>query len=172
MTEKTKKSSQFAGFAPNPGIIQGKGSFEPYEGTTELPAIKPTKERLTPYMWKSCSVADLVRFRDEITDALPTLELSKMNLEEETLLQYHTLRALQGNVMDDEEVPVNQRTQVANSIGSTLRALGDQQVALYSSERFKQIENLLIRTLDKLPEDLAAEFIEAYGRILDTYVSK
>lgn len=116
--------------------------------------------------WSIYTVAELVRFRDEITKALPPLQLSHLNLEEEMLLQYHTLRELQGDVMGDGEVPVNQRAQVANSVASTLKSLGDMQVELYSSERFKDIENLLVRTLDKMPEDLAAEFLTGYEEML------
>ena len=116
--------------------------------------------------WSIYTVAELVRFRDEIGRALPPLQLSLLNLEQEVLLQYHTLRELQGEVLGDGEVPVNQRAQVANSVAATLRTLGDQQIELYNSERFKDIENLLVRTLDKLPEDLAAEFLTGYEELL------
>ncbi len=124
------------------------------------------KGRPAKQNWALLTVAELVRLRDEITQALPPLELSKMNLEEEMLLQYHTLRELQGAVMEDDEVPVNQRAQVANSVAGTLKTLGDQQITLYSSERFKQVENALIRELDKLPEATAAAFLDHYAKIV------
>lgn len=119
--------------------------------------------------WSIHTVAELVRFRDEITRALPPIELSKINLEEETLLQFHSMRELQSTVMEDDDVPVNQRAQVANTVGAILKTLGDQQVALYSSERFKQVENALVRELDKLPEELAASFLDGYAKILAKY---
>ena len=119
--------------------------------------------------WALLSVTELIRFRDEITRELPPIELSKVNLEEEVLLQFHSLRELQSAVMGDDDVPVKQRAQFANTIGATLKTLGDLQIALYSSERFKQIENALIRQLDKLPEELAASFLDAYAKILAKY---
>lgn len=119
--------------------------------------------------WSIHTVSELVRFRDEITKMLPPLELGSLNLEEEMLLQYHNLRELQGSVMDDETVPVNQRAQVANTVAATLKTLGDQQIELYSSERFKDIENLLVRSLDKLPEDVAAAFLVEYEKILQRH---
>jgi hypothetical protein len=123
----------------------------------------------TSHNWKIHTVAELIRFRSEINQELPPLELGKMNLEEEMLLQYHAMRELQGKVMEDDDVPVNQRAQVANTMATTLKTIGDQQIALYSSERFKQIENLLIRTLDKLPEEVAAVFLEQYAKILEKH---
>lgn len=129
-------------------------------------------ERKAPYNWSLLTVAELVRFRDEISRTLPPTELSKLNLEEETLLQFHTLRELQAAVMDEKEVPVNQRAQVANSVGSILKSLGDQQITLYSSERFKDVENLLIRSLTKLPEDVARDFINDYEKILRNHGKK
>lgn len=126
-------------------------------------AIKPA-----PYNWSINTVTELVRFRDEITAALPPIELGKLNLEEEMLLQYHALRELQNTVMADDDVPVNQRAQVANSVAATLKTLGDQQQALYTTERYKSIENLLIRHLSKQPEAFAEKFLEEYRVLLES----
>lgn len=155
-------SSSFA--APAGGSVQrGRPSRSDRIALGQEEGPKPSKN------WSVYSVAELSRMRDEITKELPSLELSNMNLEEEMLLQYHTLRELQGLVMDDVDVPVNQRAQVANSVASTLKSLGDMQIALYSAERFKQVENALIRNLDKLPEEVAAEFLDVYAKILKKY---
>jgi len=116
--------------------------------------------------WSAMPVEMLVKYRDEITQALPPLALSKMNLEEEMLLQYHVLRSVQGRVMDDDDVPVNQRAQIANTVGASLAKLADLQVTLYNSERYKMVENLLIRTLNRLPEKAAATFLTEYEKIL------
>jgi len=148
--------------APAGGKLATKPSLDAGTGT----------ERKAPYNWSLLTVAELVRFRDEINRTLPPTELSKLNLEEETLLQFHTLRELQATVMDEKEVPVNQRAQVANSVGAVLKNLGDQQITLYSSERFKDVENLLIRTLTKLEEDVAREFINEYEKILRNHNKK
>lgn len=153
-----------AGAAPNPSTGAGDGAGDD-PGRSVRPSRASSAGRASQN-WSIYTIKELVRFRDEIGRALPPLELSKLNLEEEVLLQFHTMRELQGDVMEDETVPANQRAQVANSVASTLKTLADRQSALYTSERFKDIENLLIRTLTKLGEALAAEFIDEYEKIL------
>jgi hypothetical protein len=128
------------------------------------PETKKPLRQSKGYNWSTMTVAELVKFRDEINQALPPTELSKLNLEQEALLQYRTLRELQANVLQDDEVPANQRAQVANAVAANLKTLGDQQQALYTTERFKLIENLLIKCLTMLPEEQAAAFIAEYEK--------
>lgn len=118
------------------------------------------------YLFKNLPVHELIAYRDEITRLLPPLALKDMNMEEEMLLQFHALRSLQTDVLNDTEYPLNQRVTAANSVAAALDKLTQRQEAIYSSERFKQIENLLIRTLNKLPEAAAAAFIDEYDRVL------
>lgn len=155
-----------------PAASSGMSTFEAPGTRFKAPKVDATAGRSAPYNWSILTVAELVRFRDEITRALPALQLSVLNLEEEMLVQYHTLRELQASVMDEKEVPANQRAQVANTVAATLRSLGDMQIDLYSSERFKDIENLMIRTLTRLPEDLAAEFIAEYEKLIKIHDGK
>jgi len=119
-----------------------------------------------PFNWSMLTVQELVQFRDEITRTLPPLSLKEMNLEEEMLLQFHSLRALQNQVLDDDDLPLNQRAQVANACASTLAQLLSLQEKVYTQERFKRIENLLIRNLTKLPEEQAAAFLDDYEKII------
>ena len=127
-----------------------------------------TASRGAPFNWKALPLALLLRYREEINECLPPTELSKMNMEEEMVLQYHTIRILQREVIDDDTIPPNQRVQVANSVASTLTRLSELQNELYSSERFKAIENMLIRSLSKLPEEVAMTFVTDYEKILET----
>jgi hypothetical protein len=124
------------------------------------------KKPKSTYNWSLHTVDELVRFRDEITKHLPPLELKDLDMEEEVILQYHTLRSLQGNALDDTDFPLNQRVQLANSVNSCLAKMTEIQNELFSSERFKRIENVLIRQLSKLPEDVAAAFIAEYETAL------
>ena len=121
-----------------------------------------------PFAWSSLPIDLLIKYRDEITRHLPPLTLKEMNLEEEVILQYHSIRMLQTSAIDDNEIALNQRAQVANSVTSVLNKLTDMQESLYTSERFKRVENLLIRQLMKLPEAVAQEFIVEYERLLDS----
>lgn len=120
--------------------------------------------------WSLYKVAELVKFHDEIRRHLPPLSLSQMNLESELLLQFHTMRELQGEVLTDDDIPLNQRVQAANSVAQSLKTLIDGQEKVYTQERFKQIELLLIRELSKLPEESAAKFIEGYEALLTSMV--
>ena len=118
------------------------------------------------FHWSAMPLETLLRCMDEIRAVLPPTNLSKMNMEEEMILQYRAIRELQNSVLDDDSIPANQRAQVANAVAASLNKLADLQKDIYMSERFKLIENLLIRTLGKLPEDLAASFLDEYEKIL------
>ena len=128
--------------------------------------LGPSTER-APFVWSALPVSLLVKYRDEIIKHLPPTELDKFNMEQELLLQYHCIRELQNDVISDDTIPVNQRAQVANAVASVLNKIAELQVEVYTSERFKNIENLLVRTLSKLPEELAAEFLDQYELLIN-----
>lgn len=113
------------------------------------------------------NTVELINLRREIDQRLPTLTLSEMNMEEQLLLQFHTVSALQGDCMDDDEIPLNQRVQLANSVSSTLATLVKLQQEVYTTERFRRIENLLIRVLNQLPKEQAQEFLTFYEEEID-----
>lgn len=126
-----------------------------------------TKKRKAPFNWGALPVTTLIRYHDEIRQFLPPLELSRLNLEQELLLQFHTARALQTEILADadnetNEIPANQKAQIVNSVASILNKLAELQSAAYTTERYKQMENLLIHTLRELPEEQAAKFIDRW----------
>ena len=118
------------------------------------------------FHWDALPLETLLRYFDEIKAALPTTRLVDMNMEEELILQYQAVRALQNRILDDDDTPANQKAQVANAVASALGSIADLQNKVYSSERFKRVETLLIRHLTKLPEDTAADFLEDYEKAL------
>lgn len=130
------------------------------------PAVDAVVLQPFSFNWRTLPVEQLLIYRDEITQCLPATSLSELNLEQELLLQFHSIRALQTNVLDDDALPLNQRAQVANSVASTLNKLVEMQSAVYSAERFKGVENAMIRTLNKLPENLAKEFLDEYEKVV------
>lgn len=125
-----------------------------------------TEPAQAPFRWSALPIETLLKYFDEIRATLPSTKLVDMNMEDELLLQYQAVRALQNSIIDDDEVPANQKAQVANAVASVLGSLADLQNKTYSSERFKRIETLLIRHLSKLPEDTAAAFLEDYEKTL------
>lgn len=126
----------------------------------------------SPFRWSALPLETLLRYLDEIRQVLPATTLLDMNMEEELILQFQAVRTLQNTILDDESVPANQKAQVANSVASVLGSIADLQNKVYSSERFKRIETLLIRHLNKLPEDVAAAFLEDYEQMITTLTAK
>jgi hypothetical protein len=121
-----------------------------------------------PFNWASIPVDLLIQYYDEIRQHLPPTALKDVDMESELLLQFHAVRALQTSVLNDTDIALNQRAQVANTVASTLKSLADMQERIYTAERYKTIENLMIRSLNRLPEDVAERFLTEYKQILET----
>ena len=111
------------------------------------------------------SVDQLRELRDEIDRRLPEEKLSQMDLTQELLSQYRLVQRLQTDVLDDQDVPANQRAQVAGQVASTLQQLVKMQSEFHNSERFRAIENLLIKSIKLMPLDAAEAFISEYERL-------
>lgn len=122
------------------------------------------------FAWASFSPDQLISCREEIHVALEAkgvpMSLKDVNLERELMLQFYALKNLQKEVLEDDETPRNQQAQVANATGAVLSKVADLQVSVYDSERFKAIENALIRALRLLPEEAAAQFLEEYAKLI------
>lgn len=116
--------------------------------------------------WSKFPVERLISYMSEIRKRLPPLSIAEINLEEQLLMQYHSLQELFNEVRNDDKTPVNQRAQVANSLQSALANLTKLQMDVYSSERLKMIEKLIIRMLRTLPEEAAVAFLDDYEAAL------
>lgn len=136
----------------------------------EAPPLSDKVVRRMQPMLQGLSVPELIATRDAIDRLLPPLALKDVNMEEQALLQFYTIRALQADTLEAEEHALNQRVSLANSVASSLTRLSDMQKELYTSERFKKIENLMVRTLLKLPESVAKAFLDEYEKTLEQYV--
>jgi hypothetical protein len=111
------------------------------------------------------SVAELVAMRDEIDTHLPARSLKDVNLEQELLIQYSLVKELQANVIHDDMIPANQRSQVAAQVAATLQQMVKMQTEFYNAERFKAVENVMIKAIRKLPVEVAEQFITEYEGI-------
>lgn len=116
--------------------------------------------------WRRMTTAELLKARQEIDQHLPPAELSEMNLEKELIMQYRTACTLQTDVLADDEVPRNQQAQVLNAVTASLDRLTKLQADLYTTERYKGLEQILIRHLKSLPEDTAKAFLADYRVLL------
>lgn len=112
------------------------------------------------------SVDQLLEMRRRIEELLPVKDLKDMNLARELVLQAQALQALQQRVIMDDNVPANQQAQCANSLSSALVNLVKVQTEVYTSERLKTIENILIECLGKLPLETQDAFLTEYECVL------
>lgn len=110
-------------------------------------------------------VGGLLALRDEIDQRLPALKLTDMSLDEELILQFMRVRDLQTKVLDDSRISAQQKSTVVNSVASTLAQLIKLQTDLHNAERFKAIENLMVKTIKRLPLEVANEFLAEYERL-------
>lgn len=114
---------------------------------------------------KTMDEDELAELRYALDVVCPQKTLSDVNLETELMSQFAKVKKLQQEVMDDDEVPVNQRAQVANAVAATLQHLIKMQSEYHTAERFKAIEALMVKAMKGLPVEVAAKFIEDYERI-------
>ena len=88
--------------------------------------------------------------------------LSDMDMPSELIEQFRKVKDLQESVIEDDDIPANQRAQVAGAVAATLQQLIKMQTEFYTSERFRSIENLMIAYMKGLPLEQAEEFLTAY----------
>jgi hypothetical protein len=125
--------------------------------------IRPPLHGLPDLSYKS--IEELLDLRRAIDKALPSTSLQQMNLEEELVLQYHRAMELQAKTLSSEDIPANQQAQVTNSVASILQQLVKMQSEFHTAERFKAVENLMLKYIKKLPIEVAESFLDEYERL-------
>lgn len=105
---------------------------------------------------------ELIQLRAEIDKMLPTKALVDLNLDRELVLQLITVQNLQREVLSDDSVPANQQAQTAGVVAAALATLSKLQAEVYTSERVKRLEQLLIETLQTLPQEAQQAFLDSY----------
>lgn len=108
------------------------------------------------------SEVELLELRAEIDQLLPTKALVDLNMERELVIQLIVVQNLQRETLRDNSVPANQKAQTSNAVAATLATLSKLQTEMYTSERLKKIEQVLIETLQTLPQEAQAAFLDAY----------
>lgn len=112
---------------------------------------------------------NLLRLREMVDQHLPERKLATINLEDELVGQYQMAKALQLQVLNDNEESSKKAT-VMNACTSSLQNLIKMQTDLFAAERFKQVETHLIHSLNMLSVEAQRAFIDAYGS--DTIIKK
>jgi len=133
-------------------------------GSSDSPAPKLVIRG--PVDLKGLSLEDLLDLRARIEPLLPATSLQDIDLQRELVLQVSVLQQLQTSTHGDDTIAANQMAQVSNSLSSALANLVRVQNNVYTSERLKKIEAILIETLTELPQAAQAEFLEKYSKAL------
>ena len=135
-------------------------------GASTTPSTKPPAN-LADVVLSGVPLADLLALRTRIDTLLPARELKDMDLSRELVLQVLVLQQLQQMVLaDSSKTPANQMSQVANSVSAALVNLVKLQNEVYDSERFKQVESILVETLQTLPLEAQETFLASYEAAL------
>lgn len=111
-------------------------------------------------------VDQLIELRRQIEALLPVKDLKDLNLSRELVLQVQALQALQQRVMDDRDTPANQVAQCANSLSAALVNLVKLQTDVYTSDRLKRIEAVLVECVQTLPMGVQGDFFDRYEEAL------
>lgn len=110
---------------------------------------------------------ELVTLRAEIDKHLPAVKLSDVNLAQELVLQFQSVKHLQTSVLAlGSKVSAQQQAAVANSCTSSLAHLVRLQTELHTAERLKTIEQILIQVIRDQPMEFQQAFFDRYERML------
>lgn len=115
-------------------------------------------------MLEQMTQLELYTLRGRIDAILPAARMSEVNLEDEVVRQFQTVRALQTTVLAGNDEP-NKKASVVQACATALQMLSKMQAEVHTAERFKRIENLLIKHLKLLPVETAEAFIADYSRL-------
>lgn len=128
---------------------------------------KAPKPGRSPILWEHMTDAERLAHYQDLREFLPAIALKDMNVEQELMLQYQTLKAAQRDALDDQETTTSAKASISNSVSSTLAKVASLQIEIYSSERFKMIELALIRMLSRWPEEQVKDFLDEYKKVIE-----
>lgn len=114
---------------------------------------------------------ELLELKTEIDKMLGANSLKDLDMEQELLQQYNLTKKFLSTVIDDHEVPANQKAQVINSCTSILKELTATQTNLYNAERLKKLESAVIQCLKLVPKEAQELFMQAYEDCIEQALS-
>lgn len=93
-------------------------------------------------------------------------KLSDIDVAFELEHAFRAAKTLLDECVTDYETPVNQKAQVIGALNTVLAAMIKQRADIYSSERVRTLESVLLKVLKRHPE-LATEFLADYKTELE-----
>lgn len=120
------------------------------------------KPILTPVKLIGRDQEELWRIKREVDSLLTGKTLADIDLEQELVSQLALTKRFLEQIIDDSDVPANQRSQAINSCTTILTNLCRVQIDLYNAERVKALESALVKTLKTLDKPAQEEFFKRY----------
>lgn len=127
--------------------------------------VDPVGVSVNDIMLDALTPLELYTLRGRIDSVLPTASMAEIDLEQETVRQFQTVRALQATVLAGNDEP-NKKASVVQACATALQMLAKMQGDVHTSERFKRVENLMIKYLKLLPKETAEAFLADYERLI------
>lgn len=147
---------------PEPSRTPKMPELPPLSGAGPLPAALHTNTHAQGNPFAGLPEEQLLDLRTHLDALLPIRSLKDVNMETELVRQLSVAMKLQRDTLLDETCPANQKSQVLNAAAAAIATLGKLQVELYSSERLKQAEVILIETIQTLGVEEQARFLDLY----------
>lgn len=89
---------------------------------------------------------------------------TNLNIHDELVDNYNAALQLRDSLAFRDDIPPNQVAQVMNSMTAILTQLTKLQTDLYSAQRIKDIELILIDTLKSMPKPMQDHFFAEYSK--------
>ena len=137
------------------------GSAPPAQGEAKAPRAPQD------FDLDGLSIVELLKLHTRIEALLPATSLKDVSLEKTLVLQLLAAQDLHQKVLEDDEATPTQKSQVTNTLSGVITALSKLQIDLFNSERMKDLEGVLIDTVnDHMTEEQAKFFFAEYRRRL------
>lgn len=125
-----------------------------------------TQSQTQSIAWDRLPEATLLEYYANIRQALGDRSLATVDMEKELVIQMQLATALQSRTLNDEGTPPNQKASVLNATTKVLQQLSELQNAVYTSERLKNIERLLIKSVQTLAPAQQKSFMAGYKELI------
>ena len=109
---------------------------------------------------------DYIKMRAQIDAILQDVNLQNLDMSQELVFQYLQTKDLLETVRNDEEIDVNKRAQLINSLTSIIEKIAKMQIDLYNSDRLKKLEGAVVHALDATSPELKQKFLDIYKKSL------
>jgi hypothetical protein len=89
------------------------------------------------------------------------VELKDIDVASELEHAFRIAKTLLDSCVNDSETPLNQKAQIIGALNTILAAMTKQRADIYSAERVRTLESVLLKVLKRHPT-LATEFLADY----------